>query len=165
MRSIPSSALIFFFIFIFAVELISYLGYKKLHRQILGEFKSWHKLLFLSISIIVSGVVVYSFANPELIRQSRDYSFFYFVIGLAVLNLVPKFIFSLFIIISYLARLFINSRAQSILLTGSFIISVGIFLIILSGILLGKNRVVVRHEDLVVEGLPEKLNGLRIVQL
>lgn len=165
MRAIPSSSLIVFFILLITIELVSYFGVKELFKNIYGRISLKNKLAFLILSSVSIGILVYSFSNPALIRQSRDYSFFYFVIGLSVLNLVPKFFFSIASIISLISRLIFNFRVQQIILTGSFILSVGMFFTILFGVFIGKNQVVVNKQEVAISELPEQLTGFKIIQI
>lgn len=165
MRAIPSSSLIVFFLLVIAIELVSYFGIKELFKNIYGRFSFKSKLVFLLLSFVSIGILVYSFSNPALIRQSRDYSFFYFVIGLSILNLVPKFFFSIASIISQISRLMFNFRVQRIILTGAFVLSVGMFFTILFGVFIGKNQVVVNKQEIMISDLPEQLIGFKIIQV
>ncbi len=165
MRAIPSSSLIVFFILVITIELVSYFGLRELIKNINGRFSLKSKLAFIIVSSVLFGILVYSFSNPALIRQSRDYSFFYFVIGLSILNLVPKFFFSVATALSLFAHLIFTIRVQRIILTGSFILSVGMFFTILFGVFIGKNQVVVNKQEVAISELPEQLTGFKIIQI
>lgn len=165
MRAIPSSSLIVFFILVITIELVSYFGLRELIKNINGRFSLKSKLAFIIVSSVLFGILVYSFSNPALIRQSRDYSFFYFVIGLSILNLVPKFFFSVAMALSLIGRLIFTIRVQRIILTGSFILSVGMFFTILFGVFIGKNQVVVNKQEVAISELPEQLDGFKIIQI
>lgn len=54
---------------------------------------------------------------------------------------------------------------QLLILTGSFLISFGIFWVITYGIFLGRYNLNVEKHDLYFDNWPEQLNGLKIVQL
>lgn len=165
MRGIPSSILVFFFAFVFLVELISYFGFRLLIHRASQKMQWYLVILFLFISLSATGLLFYSFSNPEIIRQSRNYTIFYIVVIVSVLNLVPKSIFALMTILSYLIRWFVGHRWQIITLTGSFLIGSGIFIVISYGIFIGRYRVIVETQNLYFDNLPKQLDGFKIVQI
>lgn len=165
MRGIPSSILVFFFAFVFLVELISYFGFRKLVRNASKKMRWYLNILFLLISIAATGMLFYAFSNPEIIRQSRNYTFFYIVVIVSILNLLPKSFFALMTILSYLFRWFVGHRWQIIALTGSFLIGLGIFLVISYGIFIGRYQVIVETQSLYFDNLPAQLDGFKIVQI
>jgi uncharacterized protein len=165
MRGIPSSILIFFFAFVFLVELISYFGFRQLTYQATKK-KQWYLgLLYLVISLSTIGILIYSFSNPENIRQSRNYTFFYFVILVSFLNLVPKSFFAIMTILSYLIGWVAGHRWQLITITGSFIIGMGFFIVTSFGIFIGRYQVIVEEQSLYFDNLPQQLDSFKIVQI
>lgn len=122
-------------------------------------------ILFLLISVGTTGLLFYSFSSPEIIRQSKNYTLFYKVIIITILNLVPKSFFAFMTILSYLTRWFLGHRWQIITLTGSFLISSGIFLVISYGIFIGRYTVFIEKQNLYFDDLPKQLEGFRIVQI
>lgn len=165
MRGIPSSILFFFFIFVFLVELVSYFGFKSLIRNYSVKIRWYLGVFFLLISLSATGILFFSFSNPEFIKQSRNYSFFYLVIMVTFLNLVPKTFFAMMTIFSYLIRRFAGYRQQLIVLTGSFLIGSGIFSVILYGIFVGRHIVNVEKKSLYFDDFPEQISGFKIVQI
>ena len=165
MRGIPSAFLFFFGVLVFFVELISYFGIWQLIKGYSKRIIISLSTLYVIISLITSGLLVYAFANPEVIRQARSYSFFYFVISITFLNLFPKLIFALVTLISFLLRWVAGKRKQLIVLTGSFVICTGMFGVILYGIFWGRYTINVEKHDLYFNNWPEQLNGFKIVQL
>lgn len=165
MRGIPSSFLILFFSLVFLLELISYFGIRILLKHRSKKFKSYLTGFYIAISILNSGLLLFAFANPELIRQAKNYTLFYIVISAGFINLFPKLIFSLITIVSFILRWLIGKRAQLLLLTGSLLISSGILIMIAYGIFLGRNNLNVENKDLYFANWPEQLDGLTIVQL
>ncbi|MBW8332400.1 MAG: metallophosphoesterase [Prolixibacteraceae bacterium] len=165
MRGIPSAFLLFFFAFVFLIELISYSGFWLLIKQRSKKIKINLTVLYLLISILSTGLLLYAFANPEVIRQAKNYTLFYVVITVAFLNLLPKFIFSFTTIVSFIFRWLAGKRSQMILITGSLLICSGFFFVIVYGIFIGRYQVNVRQENLYFENLPEQLNGFKIIQL
>ena len=135
MRGIPSSFLFFFFALVFLVELISYFGIRQLIIRNSRYFNIAFTVLYVFISLIATSLLLYSFANPEVIRQARNYTYFYLVISVTFLNLFPKFIFTLFTLLSFVLRWIGGKQLQLKVLAGSFVISFGFFVVIAYGIL------------------------------
>jgi predicted MPP superfamily phosphohydrolase len=165
MRGIPSAFLMIFFALVFLIEFISFLGMRVLINQLSKKVRTYLSILFILTSLFTTGLLLYSFANPELIRQTRDYTFFNFVISVTFLNLFPKFIFTLVTLISVLFRWVAGKRLQLTILTGSIIICCGIFGIISFGIFGGRYNLNVIKQDLYFDNWPKQLDGLKIVQL
>ena len=165
MRGIPSSFLFIFCSLVFMVEFISYIGFRYLIKSCSKSRSRYFTILYLLISLTTTGLLLYSFSNPEVIRQARNYSFFYLVISVTFLNLFPKFIFSLITLFSFPIRLMGGKRLQMILLTGSLIICTGLFCVIAYGIFFGRFNLNVEKKDLYFDNWPEQLDGFKIVQL
>jgi predicted MPP superfamily phosphohydrolase len=87
------------------------------------------------------------------------------VISLAILTLLPKLLFSVFTILSLPVRWLGGKRIHQLLLTGSFMLCLGIFLTIANGIFFGRQNVKVENVNLYFDNLPEQMNGFKIVQL
>jgi uncharacterized protein len=165
MRGIPSSFLTFFFAFVFLIELISYFGFRQLTYRATKKMQLYLGILYLLISLSAIGILIYSFSNPENIRQSRNYTFFYFVIVVSFLNLVPKTLIAIITIFSYFIRWFAGKYWQFITIIGSYLIGSGIFLVLLFGLFIGRYQVIVDKQSLYFDNLPEKLDGFKIVQI
>ncbi len=165
MRGIPSSVLTLFFAFVFLVEFISYLGFRQLIYQATKKIQWYLSLLFFLISFFTIGMLIYAFSNPESIRQSRDYTFFNFVIVVSFLNLAPKSFFDLMTILSYLIRWIAGLREQIITLLGSLLVGSGIFIVFSYGIFIGRYQVIINRQDLYFDNLPAQLDSFKIVQL
>ncbi|MBA4411655.1 MAG: metallophosphoesterase [Bacteroidota bacterium] len=165
MRVLISSFLFSFFVIVFLIELISYFGIRVLVKQFSKKLRAYLSIIYIIAGIVVLGLLLYSFSNPNAIRQSQDYSFVFFVISISILYLLPISFLAFMTILSYLVRWVTDRQKQSLILAASFLISTGIFMVIAYGILLGKyNLNVVKHE-LCFPDLPEQLNGLKIVQI
>ena len=165
MRGIPSSVLTLFFAFVFLVELISYMGFRKLIYLATKKIQWYLSVLYFLISLFTVGMLIYSFSNPESIRQSRDYTFFNFVIVVSFLNLAPKSFFALMTILSYFMRWITGIREQIITLVGSFLIGSGIFLVFSYGIFIGRYQVIINRQDLYFDNLPAQFDSFKIIQL
>jgi len=165
MRGIPSSFLVFFFAFVLILELISYWGFRLIIKQLGLKYRIYLTIYYISVSLVATSLLLYSFSNPEIIRQSKNYSFFIAVISIAFLNLFPKGYFFLATLISYPIRWITNLRGQLIWLSGSLLICIGIFFAIGYGIFVGRYSLNLRKHDLYFTDLPIQLDGLKIVQL
>jgi predicted MPP superfamily phosphohydrolase len=165
MRGIPSSVLIFFFLFVILVEIVSYLGIRQLMKNLSSRVRLSFNLLYFLLASFAFGILFYSFSNPEVIRQSHDYTFFYSVIAISVLNLVPKSFYALMTFFSYFIRLLISRRSQIIVLTGSFLVCFGLILVVIYSIFGGRTQVIVEQQNLYFENLPKELENFRIVQI
>ena len=165
MRGIPSSILVFFFVFVFLIELISYFGFRQLIHNASKKIQMYLGIFYLLVGIAATGILFYAFSSPEIIRQSRNYSFYYIVVLVSVLNLLPKSFFALMTILSNLFRWFVVHRWHIITLTGSFLIGSGIFVVIAYGIFIGRYQVFVEKQNLYFDNLPSQLDGFKIVQI
>lgn len=165
MRGIPSSFLILFFAFTILIELISYLGIHLLIKTWSTRKKTLTRSVYIILSLLVFGTLTYAFANPELIRQSHNYTLFFVAISLSFLNLFPKVFFSIFTLLSFPVRWIANQASQLIILSGAFLLSTGIFISVGYGIFAGRYDIRVENKDLYFDNLPAQLDGLKLVQL
>ncbi len=165
MRGIPSSFLTFFFVFVFLMELISYFGFRTIINRSSEKIKTYLTIGYILFSIISTSLVLYSFSNPDLLRQSRNYTFFFWVISITILNMVPKTFYAITTLSSFLIKRLLGHQRQLIFLTGSSLIASGIFIVIASGIFWGRHNLNIEKHDLNLENFPQQLDGLKIVQL
>lgn len=165
MRGIPPSFLIVVFMLIIVIEMISLVGLRTILNRASRNVNLIIYTIYLIISLTTIGLLLYLFSNPENIRQTRNYSAFYFVISLSILTLLPKFLFSVFTVISYPIKWVCGKRSHQVMLAGSFIICFGIFLTIANGIFFGRHHVNVEKTDLYFDNLPHQMEDFKIVQL
>lgn len=165
MRGIPSSMLLFFFAFVFLVELLTYFGVRILISKGSPRIRKVILILCVTVGISATGLLLYAFINPELIRQSRNYNFFYFVVSITFLNLIPKSIFAIFTAFSYLIRKLTFRSWQLISLAGGSILGIGIFLSILYGIVEGRYDIRLTKQSLGFPDLPSQMDGFKIVHI
>lgn len=165
MRGIPSSFLLFFFALVLIIELTSYFGVRQLINRNSKYINILFTIIYVFISLFATTLLVYSFANPEVIRQARNYTYFYLVISVTFLNLFPKLIFTLTTLFSFILRWIGGKQLQLKIIAGSFIISFGFFLVIAYGLFIGKYNLNVEKRDLYFNNWPLQLNGFKVVQL
>lgn len=165
MRGIPSSFLLFFFAFVFIIELIAYSGIRVLISKFRLKLKIACNVGYFLFSVGATSLLVYFFSNPDVIRQTRDYHLFYIVVIVSILNLVPKFCFSAMALLSLLFRFFIGTRMYTNILTGAFVLSVSVFIVILVGTFFKLQQIEIHEVDLYFDDLPTQLDGFRVVQV
>jgi len=163
MRGIPATGV---FIFIFMIILLEILGYVGIIQLVNG--KRWKRnasFIYWLITVLFLVIWLTAFLNPEKIRHTSDYGFFYFVIFIALLNLLPKAIISVFLLISVPFRLFNNKSLSKIIILSGLIISFGVILTLGYGVTLGGKTIRTEEVQLSVPALPESLRGLKIVHI
>lgn len=165
MRGIPSSFLFIFFILIFLVELISYLGLLLIIKNHPKKRRIILSILYFVISILSSGLLIYAFANPEVIRVAKNYTFFYSIVAIAIVNLVPKSIYATGTIFSFVVRWLTGKYYQLLFLNGLLLICLSIILVVLSGIFIGKNNIRIEKHELYFDNWPNQLDGFTIVHI
>lgn len=165
MRGIPSSMLLFFFAYVFLVELITYFGVRLLISPASPRIRKVVLIICAIIGILATGLLFYTFINPELIRQSRNYNLFYFVISITFLNLIPKSVFAFVTAFSFLIRRLAFRSWQLISLAGASILCAGLFLSILFGMIEGRHLIRVEKQNLYLPDLPVQLDSFKIIQI
>jgi hypothetical protein len=163
MRGIPGSGVFIFFAVVFIIELFAFLAI----RQVVDHRATRRKLnyLYLAISVLLAGILVYAFINPSKIRETQNYQLFYFVISVSFLNLVPKALLSVLYLVSLLLRLVKAHFATRVMLLSGVIISLGIMLNIGYGIAFGRKTIRVIHEEIHFKDLPKSLDGTKLLQI
>jgi predicted MPP superfamily phosphohydrolase len=165
MRGIPSSFLLIFFILIFTVELISYFGLHLIFENHSKKRRIILSIIYFVISLLSAGLLIYAFANPEVIRQAKNYTFFYAIVAIGIVNLVPKFIFAIATIFSFVLRWLTSKNYQIIFLNGLLLICLGFIPVIISGIYIGKNHIRIDKHELHFDNWPNQLDGFTVVQI
>ncbi|MGQ8335374.1 metallophosphoesterase [Sunxiuqinia sp. A32] len=160
MRGI-GSAFYFFLIFMILVEVLAYLA----AHQLLPKKSKKFTYLYSTLSLIFIGILAFAFLNPSRIRETVDYQFFYFVISITVLNLIPKLIVIVFLFISWILRLMRLKQLAKNVLMGGLILSLGILISIGWGITFGRLSLRLEKQEIHLSDLPESLDGISIVQL
>lgn len=163
MRGITSGVFILTSIILF-VEILGFLGIIQLVRE--KRWKSRISIMYWFITVIFLAFWLIAFLDTEKIRHTTDYRFFYFVIFIGVLNFFPKALLSVFVLFSVPFRLFQHTirRSQIILLSG-LILSFGVALALVYGVLAGKKTIRVVELRLVIPKLPVALSGMKIVHI
>jgi predicted MPP superfamily phosphohydrolase len=157
--------LLIFFVFVFLVELFTFLGVRILVNQASKRISKILLIICVIVGVSATGLLFYTFINPELIRQSRNYTLFYFVISITFLNLIPKSVFAFVTAFSYLIRWLALRSWQLVSLAGASILCLGIFLSILFGMVVGRYDIRVEKQSLYFPDIPDQMDSFKIVQI
>ncbi len=158
--------MIFFFLFLIAVEVLFTIVFKKYFLKNV-KIKFLKLFLFCTIPLWLAfllGVFVLYIYNFDL--QYYRYSWIFYILTTYFLFLIPKIFFTAlcvpFILISFAAR---NFSIHKWIKFFSFTLSLLVFIIMLYGIIIGKNKIAISKIELKVENLPKEFDGFKIVQL
>ncbi len=166
MRGIPGTAFFVIVAFFLFMHVVSYWGLRmilrKIDKSLLTKIST---AIFGVFSVGVLSVLVFSFSSPEILRTTQNYSYFYVVISLIFLDMVPITIFALFVLGSLLCRMFRRSNLSYKMIAGGLLLSFGIFVIILSGIFIGRKTIRVVPVTIQLKDLPEQMDGMTIAQI
>lgn len=165
MRGIPSSFVLVFLFFVVLIELASYYGIKTILKTSRTNIRKYFIPVYLFFSIVISGAVLFSFSNPEIIRQSKNYTFFILVITAGFANLIPKVFITIGLLFSFIQKLIFSRRIQLLTISSSIIIGFGVLISILFAVIFGKNNINVNTHKLELASFPESLNQITIVQI
>lgn len=163
MRGIPASGVIIFVLVIALIEFIAYLGIIQLVSG--KSARKFVTVIYAAVSVSFLVVWLSAFLNPEKIRETANYSFFYFVISLTILNLFPKGLIALFTILGLPLRLLREKYYSKLVVLSGLIIGLGLLLSVAYGISIGKETLQVNEVSLTVPSLPSKLDNLKMVQI
>ncbi len=163
MRGIPGSGVLIFFALVFIVELLAFGAIRNLLDQ--PKIKWRVSIGYGILSAALFGILVFAFLNPDKIRETTNYQFFYFVISVSFLNLVPKLLLAASFLISLFFRLFQAKYPAQVLLMSATILSLGVMITIGYGIAFGRTSLRVIEQDVYLKDLPKSLDGIRLVQI
>ncbi|MDX9882066.1 MAG: metallophosphoesterase [Prolixibacteraceae bacterium] len=164
MRGLPVSVFFIFMLVYIGIEIISFTGlYRSMSRSTRRQ-KVTFSILYWAVALYIVAAFLYTFANPERLKNTTSYGYFNFVLVLTFFNLVPKAILSLFTIITGIISL-INKYIGQVIFTSGLIIVLGVMLTMAYSVLADKKQIRVEEISLSFDSLPEQLDGLTIVQI
>ncbi|WP_423127655.1 metallophosphoesterase [Gaoshiqia sp. Z1-71] len=163
MRGIPGSAVLIFILFILLTEALAYWAIIRLIHE--RKLKKRVSLFYLGVTIVFLVIWLMAFLNPDKIRQTSNYQFFYFVIFISFLNIIPKTVISLFAVSSLPFHLLKKKISSQVILLCGMILSLGIILNIGYAVAFGKKTIRTELVELTLPGLPESLDQLKIIQI
>lgn len=161
------------------IDAIVFIGLKQFFRRY--KRTSWYKYIFiLNISVLVL-FIVYFFAHFLYIGYPGldylKYRSFFWLLSIFLLVYLPKFNFSIFVLLQNILYFIINRRSvpshieasqkkhrNKTLFKLGFYSSVVIFLLVLNGILFTKSDFLVQREDVYIDDLPKEFDNFKILQ-
>jgi len=154
MRSFQFVLWIIFLLFYVLISLSSY-------RAILNiAGKKYWKGIFFSWSALILFFTVALYIWPGNIRNTENYSLYFLFNGILFIDLC----FKLPLFLSFLGGLFFQRRKKIFSWLG-IIISTGIAILMLQGMLVGKNMCVIKSADIKFNDLPERFDNYTILHI
>ena len=163
MRGIPSSGIFIFMFFILAIEALAYFGVAQLVVD--RKVKKRVSIMYWLLTTILFGIWLFAFINPDKIRQTTNYQFFYFVISISVLNIFPKLLIAFFVIVGTPFRFLKNKLISKTIVLSGLILGMGMLLNIGYGILVGRKSIRIEQTEVSINSLPKSLDQLKIVHI
>ncbi len=163
MRGIPSSGIFLFIFFILAIEALAYFGVAQLVVD--RKVKKKVSIMYWLLTAILFGIWLFAFINPDKIRQTTNYQFFYFVISISVLNIFPKLLIAFFVIVGAPFRFLKNKSVSKTIVLSGLILGMGMLLNIGYGILVGRKSIRIEETEISINSLPKSLDQLKIVHI
>ncbi|WP_430971991.1 metallophosphoesterase [Sunxiuqinia rutila] len=163
MRGIPSSGVFIFFALVLIIELLAYFSIRQLLPQ--PKVKKTFSYGYWLMSALLVGILASGFLNPDKIRETPNYQFFYFVISVSFFNLLPKFLLAVAFVVSLVFRLFKAQHYARVMLMSTLILCFGLMLSLGYGILFGRKSLRVVEQEVYLHDLPKSLDKTVVVQL
>ncbi len=150
-------------IFILVLELINYWGMKNLIPE--KKQRRRVRLVYWGVTALLFVFYMIAFINPDSIRETTNYNFFYFVISLLVLYLFPKMLTFLFVAVSFPFHRLGRKHTSKIIVSSGLILGLGMMLSIAYGIFKGRKTIQVNSVEVKISSLPKELDGITIAQI
>lgn len=152
-----------FWIFLILFYVLISLGTVRVLTQLANlklKFKLRLSIYIFSIVVIVLMLLLYVW--PGDIRTTKDYSFYYFFNGIILLD----FIFKIPLSFSYVTgKIFFRNKGFKTVGWIGFILAGCLSIIILYGILFGRNNIVINNVELDFKSLPKEFDNYKIAQI
>jgi uncharacterized protein len=114
-------------------------------------------LIIFSTLILLAFIALYWFPMTPLSSNRYEIYFWFNLVIIAVI--LVKLIISL----GFLFGIFFSLRKKRILILSAIVLSAGILLTLLSGVIYGKNHLQIKHSEIMLAGLPAKFDKFRIL--
>lgn len=180
----PLRSLLFFLVFVFVLVLIDLYAYKGINTALGGwtvAGRRWVRFVYWAISIGMIAVLVWGVFNVQELRANRSYSFFFSLVALLMLFLLPKLVIIAFHLIEDLLELlrWVGTRMHGgdrsvdgeTYTRFRFLSQLGLALAaipfagVLYGITKGRRNFNVARVTVKSAKLPAGFDGLRVVQI
>ena len=180
----PLRSLLFFLVFVFVLVLIDLYAYKGINTALGGwtvAGRRWVRFVYWAISIGMIAVLVWGVFNVQELRANRSYSFFFSLVAMLMLFLLPKLVIIAFHLIEDLLELlrWVGTRMHGgdrsvdgeTYTRFRFLSQLGLALAaipfagVLYGITKGRRNFNVARVTVKSAKLPAAFDGLRVVQI
>jgi uncharacterized protein len=180
----PLRSVLFFLVFVFVLVLIDVYAYKGINTALGGwtvAGRRWVRFVYWGISIGMIAVLVWGVFNVQELRANRSYSFFFSLVALLMLFLLPKLVIIAFHLIEDLLELlrWVGTRMHGgdrsvdgeTYTRFRFLSQLGLALAaipfagVLYGITKGRRNFNVARVTVRSAKLPAAFDGLRVVQI
>ncbi len=180
----PLRSLLFFLVFVFVLVLIDLYAYKGINTALGGwtvAGRRWVRFVYWAISIGMIAVLVWGVFNVQELRANRSYSFFFSLVAMLMLFLLPKLVIIAFHLIEDLLELlrWVGTRMHGgdrsvdgeTYTRFRFLSQLGLALAaipfagVLYGITKGRRNFNVARVTVKSAKLPAGFDGLRVVQI
>ncbi|MHA7109371.1 metallophosphoesterase [Sunxiuqinia elliptica] len=162
MRGIPGSGVFIFFAIVFLIELLAFFAVRHLLDR--PRVKKQVTLMYWLLSFLMFAILLLAFLNPDKIRETTNYQFFYFVISVSFLNLLPKIILAVGYLLSIIPRLFRSFRISRVVVMSSLIIGLGVVITIGYSIAFGRKTLRIEKHEIFIKDLPAELDQTILLQ-
>lgn len=168
-------------IFMLLIDAIVFIGLKQFFRRY--KRTKWYKYVFIANITILIAFIVYFFAHFLYIGYPGldyiKYRSFFGLLSVFLLVYLPKFNFSIFVLFQNIQYFFSNrikntpshieaasqkKHRNKTFFKFGFYTSIGIFALVLNGILFTKSDFLVHNEDVYIYDLPKEFDNFRILQ-
>lgn len=119
---------------------------------------------------IINSFLLFLLFIPALIIKEPGlnpviYRFYFYWLAVYLIIFLPKSVLAIFFLIASICKVAKLEKVKKYILVAGFFISSLFFIIILYGILFGKNNITLKQESLSFKQLPKSFNGFKIVQI
>jgi uncharacterized protein len=157
-----SFQLLFWIVFLLIYTLITLGAVGSLVQLANSKQKAIIRITGILLFLVLILTLVFLYIWPGDVRTSENYSLYFFFNGILLIDFFFKIPLSFFYIVG---KIFSGKNKRSILSCIGIIISSSIIVIILHGIIFGRNDLAVQHVELEFTDLPNEFNGYKIVQI
>ncbi len=182
MRNNPLMFILFLVIVIVAIDAYTFKGIRHIYNHLTINKRFWIYFVYWLIPVILLVGIVVLFSMEKQLRESKNFTLFYYLVGYMALFYLPKLFFVLFHLTEDIIRLIAVgvksltpaeskmadsgekiSRMKFLSQIG-LVLSILPFISVIWGILRGRFNFKVRKYTLYFEHLPSAFDGFRIVQ-
>jgi len=159
MRSFPILYLLIFLIFYLLITIGANKNLIRLFSENKRKLINW---IFWSINLFILIGFIFLYIYPYNAREASNYPAYFYFNSLLFADIIFKIPLSLSLLLYYLS--FKLRQRKSVLYSG-LVISIGLIITILYGLVIGNQNLRVRNYELEFKNLPEEFNNYKIAQI